>query len=192
MPRAKIAATLPADDIIARVRDTANWTGGAQQARYQVAGVQPVTASPTLAYAPADREADPYAGFETRIVPENITLLPKTGSQVTGGNSWNERAVTVKKGDTITTILRELGATPDEIKAIAAALGTRGRDGGLKEGQRLRILVASVAGSQTPAAGPRHRHRRKCDRSRGCAVRSRPLRPVDVDQHEHRGRRRRR
>ncbi|HYJ44456.1 MAG TPA: M23 family metallopeptidase [Xanthobacteraceae bacterium] len=149
LARAKIAATLPADDIIARVRDTANWTGGAQQARYQVAGVQPITASPTLAYAPADREADPYAGFETRIVPENITLLPKTGSQVTGGNSWNERTVTVKKGDSIATILRELGTTADEIKAIAAALGTRGRDGGLKEGQRLRILVASVPGSQS-------------------------------------------
>ena len=103
-----------------------------------------LAASPTLAYAAADREADPYAGFETRIVPENITLLPKTGSQVTGGNSWNERAVTVKKGESIATILRELGATADEISAIAAALGPRGRNGGLKEGQKLRILVAPV------------------------------------------------
>ena len=149
--RAKIAATLPADDIIAKVRDTANWTGSTQQARYQVAGVQPVATTPptTLAYAPADRDADPYAGFETRIVPENITLLPKTGNQVTGGNSWSERTVTVKKGESITTILRELGARPDEIRAIAAALGVRGRDGGLKEGQRLRILVSSVSGSQS-------------------------------------------
>ena len=81
-------------------------------------------------------------------MPENITLLPKTGNQVTGGNSWNERTITVKKGESITTILRELGATPDEIKAIAAALGARGRDGGLKEGQRLRILVSSATGSQ--------------------------------------------
>ena len=146
--RAKVAATLPADDVIARVRDTANWTGGAQQARYQVAGVQPVSTTPTLAYASVDREADPYAGFETRIVPENITLLPKTASQATGGNSWNERAVAVKKGDNIVSVLRELGATPEEIRAIATALGSRGRDGGLKEGQRLRILVSSVDGSQ--------------------------------------------
>ena len=47
----------------------------------------------------------------------------------------------MKKGDNIVSVLRELGATPDEIKAIASALGPRGRDGGLKEGQRLRILV---------------------------------------------------
>jgi cell envelope opacity-associated protein A len=141
--RAKIAATLSTDDIITRVRDTANWTGGAQQSRYQIAGVQQPLSTNTMSYAPADREADPYAGFEARIVPENITLLPKTANQTTGGNTWSERAVTVKKGDTIATILREIGATPDEIKAIAAALGTRGRDGGLKEGQRLRILLST-------------------------------------------------
>ena len=35
--------------------------------------------------------SDPYAGFEARIVPENITLLPKTAEQATGGNAWNER-----------------------------------------------------------------------------------------------------
>ena len=149
LARAKIAATIPADDIIAKVRDTANWTGSAQQARFQVAGIQPV--STTLAYAPSDREADPYAGFEARIVPENITLLPKTTNQITGGNSWNERAVTVKKGDTIATILTEIGATPEEIRNIAAALGARGRDDGLKEGQRLRILVTMENGSPRPA-----------------------------------------
>jgi murein DD-endopeptidase MepM/ murein hydrolase activator NlpD len=101
----------------------------------------------TLAYA-ADGTPDPYAGFETRIVPENITLLPKTGSQVTGGNGWNERSVTVKKGDNITTILKEIGATPEEIAAIASALGSRGRANGLKEGQKLRILVASTDSSR--------------------------------------------
>ena len=139
LPRVRVASMLPIDDIIARVRDTANWTGGAPQQRYQVAGVQPTA---RLAYA-AEGDPDPYAGFETRIVPENITLLPKTGSQTTGGNAWNERAVTVKKGESISSILKELGATPDETRAIAAALGPRGRDGGLKEGQRLRILIAA-------------------------------------------------
>ena len=77
-------------------------------------------------------------------MPENITLLPKTAAQATGGNGWNERSVTVKKGDNIATILKEIGATPDEIAAIAAALGPRGRSNGLKEGQKLRILVAAT------------------------------------------------
>jgi murein DD-endopeptidase MepM/ murein hydrolase activator NlpD len=138
--RVKVSGTPPIDDIIARVRDTANWTGSTT-ARYQLASL-PAAGAP-LAYA-ADGTPDPYAGFETRIVPENITLLPKTASQVTGGNAWNERYVTVKKGESIATILKEIGASPDEINAIAAALGPRGRANGLKEGQRLRILAAGA------------------------------------------------
>jgi hypothetical protein len=137
LPRAKVAAALPIDEIIARVRDTANWTGSVSP-RYQLTG---------LWAAPAGLRrrghADPYAGFETRIVPENITLLPKTANQATGGNSWNERLITVKKGENIVAILQELGATPDEIAAIVAALGPRGRSNGLKEGQKLRILAAT-------------------------------------------------
>ena len=149
LPRAKVASSLPIDDIIARVRDTANWTTGGSQNRYQVASL-PAGGSAPLAYA-ADGTPDPYAGFETRIIPENITLLPKTGVQATGGNGWNERSVTVRKGDTIATILKEIGGTLDEIAAIAAALGPRGRLNGLKEGQRLRILVAAtVTGRQQP------------------------------------------
>jgi len=139
LPRAKVATVLPIDDIIARVRETANWTTSTT-ARYQTASVPPPGAP--LAYA-QDGLPDPYAGFETRIVPENITMLPKTAHQTTGGNAWNERIVTAKKGDSIATILKELGATPEEIKQIAAPLGPRGRDGGLKDGQRLRILIAT-------------------------------------------------
>src|SRR5262249_44998149 len=103
LPKAKPANALPIDDIIARVRDTANWTGGGSPNRVQMASL-PDGASGSLSAYAADGTPDPYAGFETRIVPENITLLPKTGNQTTGGNSWNERSVTVKKGDTIETI----------------------------------------------------------------------------------------
>jgi murein DD-endopeptidase MepM/ murein hydrolase activator NlpD len=148
LPKSKIAASLPIDDIIARVRDTANWTGAAQQKGYQVASL-PAGGTTPLAYA-ADGTPDPYAGFETRIVPENITLLPKTGSQATGGNDWSERYVTVKKGDNIGTILKEIGATPEEAAAIASALGPRGRNNGLKEGQKLRVLVATDLGRPRP------------------------------------------
>jgi murein DD-endopeptidase MepM/ murein hydrolase activator NlpD len=147
LPRTKLAGALPPEDIIARVRDTANW-GGAGGNRYSVAGLPPGSpVPPTMAYA-ADGTPDPYTGFETRIVPENITLLPKTAQQASGGNgfAWNERAITVKKGENIETILKELGATPEEISAIASALGPRGRRNGLKEGQKLRILAAAPAG----------------------------------------------
>ena len=44
-----------------------------------------------MAYATEGNVSDPYAGFETRVVPENVTLLPKTKDQVTGGNPTGER-----------------------------------------------------------------------------------------------------
>src|SRR5262245_7931320 len=118
LPRTKLAGVLPVEDIIARVRDTANW-GGGDGNRYQVASLPPGSPMPPMAYA-ADGTPDPYTGFETRIIPENITLLPKTAQQASGGNTWNERAVTVKKGENIETILKEIGATPEEISAIAS------------------------------------------------------------------------
>jgi murein DD-endopeptidase MepM/ murein hydrolase activator NlpD len=143
LPRSKIAAVEPLDEVIARVRDAANWTGGGSPATFAVASVAPGK----LAYA-AEGGADPYAGFEARIVPENVTLLPKTAAVTT--NSANERVVTIKKGDGVAAILRDLGALPEEIKAITGLLGSRGRDGGLKEGSKLRILMSPNGGRTQP------------------------------------------
>ena len=147
LPKAKLAAVVALDDIVMRVRDASNWRGGSA---VKYASLANATADASgsqsdnrMAYAPPEGSvSDPYAGFETRVVPENVTLLPKTKEQATGGNPTNERVHVVKKGDTVTSILRDQGATPEEAKAIAITLGARGRDGGLKEGLRLRILMA--------------------------------------------------
>jgi len=145
--RARIAATVPIDDVISRVREMASFTGSASAA-YPIAasGVQ---LPGKYAYA-AEGNIDPYAGFETRIVPENITMLPKTANQTGSTVNANEKLVTVRKNENITTILRDLGAKPEEIKAIAAVLGSRGKDNGLKEGQRLRILLSMETGRPQP------------------------------------------
>jgi murein DD-endopeptidase MepM/ murein hydrolase activator NlpD len=144
LPKMKVAALVPMEEVIARVRETADWTGSTTS-QYALANVQP--GSGKLAYA-AEGNPDPYMGFEARIVPENITMLPKTATQTTGGNTWNERIVTVKKGDSVAALLRDLGATPEESKAVAGALGARGRDGALKDGQKLRILLTPLAGGK--------------------------------------------
>src|SRR5262245_52425982 len=156
LPKAKIAAIVPLDEIILRVRDASNWRGNSGGVRYATlanaaADAGGVKSDIKLAYATEGNvSSDPYAGFETRVVPENITLLPKTKDQVTGGNPTGERVHTVKKGDSVTSILRDLGASPEEAKAIAYTLGAKGRDGGLKEGQKVRILM--VPATQAPGA----------------------------------------
>ncbi len=153
LPKAKIAAVVALDDVLMRVRDAANWHGHSSGVRYAAlanaaADVTGTQSDIKMSYAAEGSTPDPYAGFETRIVPENVTLLPKTKEQITGGNPNGERIHIVKKGDTVASVLRDLGATTEEIKQIAATLGPRGRDGGLKEGEKLRILMAPA----TPGA----------------------------------------
>jgi murein DD-endopeptidase MepM/ murein hydrolase activator NlpD len=143
MPKLKIALSAPNDEVIASVREAAEWSEKA-------ANHMPVAdniGSIKLAYA-GETTPDPYAGFEARIVPENITLLPKTTDQTTGGNPFNEKTVVAKKGESVLSILRDLGANAADIGAIVDVLGPRGRDGGIKEGQKLRILLSPVPGTQ--------------------------------------------
>jgi len=156
LPKAKVAAVVALDEVLMRVRDAANWHGNGGGVRYAAlanaaADVTGAQSDMKLAYASEASGSDPYAGFETRVVPENVTLLPKTKEQVTGGNPSGERVHAVKKGDTVISILKDQGATQDEAKAIASTLGGRGRDGGLKEGEKLRILMAPSG----PAPGAR-------------------------------------
>jgi murein DD-endopeptidase MepM/ murein hydrolase activator NlpD len=143
LPKLKIAVLTPNDEVMDRVREAADWSS-------KVANHLPVAGNVTgikLAYAGVG-SADPYAGFEARIVPENITLLPKTTTETTGGTAANERIVVAKKGDSVASVLRDLGAQTDDIKAIADVLGPYGRDSGIKEGQKLRILLNPVPGTQ--------------------------------------------
>ena len=144
LPKVKASSQLPLDDIVARVRDVAS---------------RSVANSPMLANAEsnatpgirfnyaAEGDTDPYLGFEARVVPENITLLPKTS----GNAEWSEHLVIVKKNETVGSILRELGSTPDEIKNVLAVLGSRGREGGVKEGQKLRVLTAATGAGRMQA-----------------------------------------
>jgi murein DD-endopeptidase MepM/ murein hydrolase activator NlpD len=141
LPRAKVAAVIPIDEVVDRVRDAANWSGNAPPTGSTGADF---TGNVRLAYA-SEGNPDPYAGFAARIAPENVTLLPKSMQETTGGNAWKERTITLRKNESVRSVLRDLGASPDDVLAVTAALGARGRDGGVKEGQKLRILLAPTS-----------------------------------------------
>ena len=142
MSAAKIKLTTPLDEVIARVRQAATWSANAADhtAVADITGIK-------LAYAGVGN-TDPYAGFEARIVPENITLLPKTTNKTTGGNPFNEKTVVAKKGDSVASILHDLGATDDEVDAIKSQLGGYGRAHSLKEGTKLRVLLSPMPDSK--------------------------------------------
>lgn len=151
LPKAKIAASVSIDEVLMRVRDASNWRGQGSVRYASIGGARDLSGAGSemkMAYAAEGNVADPYAGFETRIVPENVTLLAKTKEQITGGNPIGERIHVVKKGETVSSILREQGASPEEARQIALTLGAKGRDGGLREGQKLRILMAPAGPGQ--------------------------------------------
>ncbi len=133
LPKVRRSTLLPLDDILERVRDVAKDAGLGK----------PTPASPdrtgSLRLGYASDQPDPYLGFEARIVPMNVTLLGKTPATPTRDD--NEHVVVAKKNDTIGSILHDLGAAPDQIQQILAVLGPPA-SGPLKEGQRLRILLA--------------------------------------------------
>ncbi len=143
LPKLKIALLTPTDDVMARVHEAAEWSAKAAKR----GPVAPDVTGIKLAYTQV-ANLNPYAGFEARIVPENITLLAKTTEQTTGGNPFNEKVIQAKKGDGVVALLKDLGGTPDELTAIARSLGPYGEASSLKDGQKLRVLFSPVPDSK--------------------------------------------
>ena len=100
---------------------------------------QPEVLGEALGYA---RIVDaPFSTIEVRVVPENVTELPKV-EQKAIAPLIEERDVVLRKGETLETALRSYGATPEQITAIRSALAARIKVDAMGEGQRLRILIA--------------------------------------------------
>jgi murein DD-endopeptidase MepM/ murein hydrolase activator NlpD len=136
LPKVKASTLLPLDDVVARVRDVASSVGTSTALLVNPDG----TPNLKLNYA-AENDSDTFLSFQPRVVPENVTLMPKTTPQLTGGGDWSERMLTAKRGETVGSILRELGAAPEEIRSILPVIGPAALEGGLKEGMRLRVLM---------------------------------------------------
>ncbi len=86
-----------------------------------------------------------FSAIEVRVVPENVTLVPKPEPSVREV-APEELVVPLRKGETLDTLLKAQGATPAEIGAIVAALGGRAKVNALPEGQGVRVLT--VPGAQ--------------------------------------------
>jgi murein DD-endopeptidase MepM/ murein hydrolase activator NlpD len=135
LPKVKPSTLLPLDEVTARVRDILRPASG-----FPVAGNDGGSPPIMFNYAPTN-EPDPYTGFEAHIVPENVTLLPKTQPNADSG----EHTFTAKKGENVGSILHELSVPPDKIKQVLTVLGPAVRDGALKEGEKVRVLLATDA-----------------------------------------------
>jgi murein DD-endopeptidase MepM/ murein hydrolase activator NlpD len=135
LTKVKPSTLLPLDEVTARVRDILRPAGG-----FPVAGNDGGSPPIMFNYAPTN-EPDPYTGFEAHIVPENVTLLPKTQPNADSG----EHTFTAKKGENVGSILHELSVPPDKIRQVLTVLGPSVHDGMLKEGEKVRVLLTTDA-----------------------------------------------
>jgi murein DD-endopeptidase MepM/ murein hydrolase activator NlpD len=132
-PNIKLVAALSNEEVLVQVREAL-----AGQARAGALPPLPATATgERLAYA---AEGSPLDLFSSIV--ENMTTVGKTASENTGGTDFIERTVVAKKGDTIVSILVDQGTPLPEARKAVTAFPSRGRDGGVREGSRLRILMA--------------------------------------------------
>ncbi len=102
-----------------------------------------VTGEPTLPGGEAALQA-PFRSIDVWVVPENETRVPKSGAKSPEAD-FEERAVPIRRGDTLETVLRQNGGSPDDTRAILATLVGRDRQLGPVEGMQLRLLLAPAA-----------------------------------------------
>ena len=90
----------------------------------------------------------PFSSIEVRMVPENVTVAPRSppaspGPQGQGQN--DERLIVLKKNETLEEALRNSGVIREQIPRILAALGAAGRN--LGEGQKIKLMFDDMDGS---------------------------------------------
>ena len=93
-----------------------------------------------------------FSGIEVSIMPENITIIQKIPPVTKAQKATTEeRLIAVKKGDRLDKVLSANGLDPDQAVRAAAVIEAQTKDGQIKEGQRIKVLLALGV---NPAAKP--------------------------------------
>ena len=136
LPKVKLTIVTPPDQVRARVRRIAAWQGGTTTLSAKSAAITGMK----LAYA-GSRD---YSSLIAPIVPTNVTTIPKTSTTTNGGTRFERQIIEVKNGESAASILRGIGATPDQTTVIDKLLGSYGSQDGLTAGDRLRVLLSPI------------------------------------------------
>lgn len=141
----KFGAHTPMESVLIKVREVAELARAPHAplpAAITGAGPRFSPSAPYLAYAV---EGDPLA--QELGAPDNMSFVQKTSIETSGGNDWTDRTAVVKKGETIVSILKENDVSDDDAHAVAAVFD-RGKDGAVKDGLRVRMLLQAEEGGK--------------------------------------------
>jgi murein DD-endopeptidase MepM/ murein hydrolase activator NlpD len=88
----------------------------------------------------------PFSSIEVRMIPENVTLVPKAEA-AQQPTQMEERLVVVRRGESFEDVLAANNVPRDKIAGIIAALRGKRTDQMISEGRRLKLLYADFDGS---------------------------------------------
>jgi murein DD-endopeptidase MepM/ murein hydrolase activator NlpD len=111
------------------------------------AGVDPLGA---LSYATtgAIEPSAPFASIEVRLVPENLTNLPRSPQR--GEEPSRRRLVQLRHGQSFEDLLRANGATPDAVSSIVSAFGLKHGESPVGEGQKIILEYGDLDRADRP------------------------------------------
>ena len=93
-----------------------------------------------LSYAPATDTS--FSGIEVRVVPENVTNAPKTPIAASREPLVEEKLLMTRRGENFEQVVRNAGATREQIVSMIQAFGGRVKVQALPDGQVLQALFA--------------------------------------------------
>jgi murein DD-endopeptidase MepM/ murein hydrolase activator NlpD len=100
--------------------------------------------APVLGLSPTPETS--FSSIEVKVVPENVTDVPKANGNLPAVLRANERVVALKRGENPEQMFRANGASQADARAIIAIM--TGRMGALKETVRFKLLVAPKDGQE--------------------------------------------
>lgn len=135
----RMAGLMRTEDVMFAVRETLSPQTGSGQVR----AITSLGSGFGSAFAYAADNADPRLS-QVQAFAENVSTVPKSATEVTGGNAWAERTVIAKRNEGLSAILKEMNVSTRSASALIAAFSSRGRDGGIRENHRIRVLLDSA------------------------------------------------
>ncbi|MBI3275129.1 MAG: M23 family metallopeptidase, partial [Methylocystis sp.] len=102
-----------------------------------------------LSYAPAGSPSitAPFSSIEVRMIPQNVTLAPRSAAPAVQPTQMDEKLVVIRRGETLADALAANGVPKATIGAVAAAFGGKRAEAAVREGQRVKLLFADFDGS---------------------------------------------
>lgn len=101
--------------------------------------------SPFGGTAPGKISDTAFTSIAVRMVPENVSAIPRSETPPTG-NLNQEKLVLARKGETIEDILRNNQVSKPQIKAVLAVTSRKPGQEFVREGQKVKLLFSDLSG----------------------------------------------